>query len=222
MVKPNSYKSVINNVYESNIFICIPLFFLSINSIFFGFINKDLFVGMGTDTWQNSIDVISTKNLLILESEFLPYYIKSMPLLFSLLGILFMYILNYYFYSLLFLNNIFGGLFLILNRFFVNKWYIDILYNKIIVKYFKKMSYINLKLIDRGIIELIGPLGIVRIINFIMNLLNRIIQTGLLYNYIFIFILSLLLIFIRYNSIYINLDIVLYFIILYIIIFKNK
>jgi NADH:ubiquinone oxidoreductase subunit 5 (subunit L)/multisubunit Na+/H+ antiporter MnhA subunit len=145
-----------------------------------------------------------------------------MPLLFSLFGILLMYLLNYYFYSFLFLNRLFGNLFLILNRFFVNKWYIDILYNKIILGYFIKISYLNLKLIDRGIIELFGPLGIVRIINFIMNFLNRILQTGLLYNYIFIFILSLLLIFIRYNYLYIDSDLVLYFLIIFIIILKNK
>jgi NADH:ubiquinone oxidoreductase subunit 5 (subunit L)/multisubunit Na+/H+ antiporter MnhA subunit len=133
-----------------------------------------------------------------------------------------MYILNYYFYKLLFLNNSLGKLFILLFRFFYFRWYIDVLYNKIFVKYFAKISYINLKYIDRGLLELLGPLGIVRSINMIINYINRIIQTGLLYNYIFIFIISLLCIFIRYNYLFIDGDIILYFLIIFIILLKKK
>ena len=47
--KPNGFKSDYKNVHDSDLLIAIPLFVLSINSIFFGFITKDLFVGLGTD-----------------------------------------------------------------------------------------------------------------------------------------------------------------------------
>jgi len=49
-VKPNGFKSNYENIHEAPFFMFIPLFFLCINSIFFGFLFKDLFVGLGVDT----------------------------------------------------------------------------------------------------------------------------------------------------------------------------
>jgi NADH:ubiquinone oxidoreductase subunit 5 (subunit L)/multisubunit Na+/H+ antiporter MnhA subunit len=171
----------------------------------------------------NSIEIIYSKNLLILESEFLPWYIKNIPFFFSILGIILIFIINLFF-SFIFIklkeNKFILNIILILYRFFSNKWYIDILYNKIIVKYFFILSYNNLKYIDRGLIELIGPLGIVRILNILINKYNKI-QTGYLYNYIFIFILSLFfIIFNNYINI-INFNLEFYFLILFLFIVKK-
>jgi NADH-ubiquinone oxidoreductase chain 5 len=50
MIKPTGYKNVVKNVMDSDFFIGLPLFILAFNSIFFGFIFKDLFIGLGSDT----------------------------------------------------------------------------------------------------------------------------------------------------------------------------
>lgn len=42
-------------IHESSVFISLPLFVLSICSIFFGFLFKDSFVNIGTDFWQNTL-----------------------------------------------------------------------------------------------------------------------------------------------------------------------
>jgi NADH-ubiquinone oxidoreductase chain 5 len=50
IIKPTGYKSVVKNVMDSNLFIGLPLFILAVNSIFFGYLYKDLFIGLGIDT----------------------------------------------------------------------------------------------------------------------------------------------------------------------------
>ena len=39
---------IINNAHEGDIFISLPLVILAIFSIFFGFITKDIFIGLGS------------------------------------------------------------------------------------------------------------------------------------------------------------------------------
>jgi NADH-ubiquinone oxidoreductase chain 5 len=173
----------------------VPLFFLSFFSIFFGFIFKDLFVGIGNDTWLTSISASSNKNLIILESEFLSFLIKNIPFFFSVFGILFVCVFFYFFDLFLSRHFFFKKYFIFFYNFFTYKWYIDCIYNKIFVKFFFNFSYLYVKNIDRGLLELIGPLGAVRSLNFLTKIIKNL-QTGFLYNYIFIFIISILIIFV--------------------------
>lgn len=92
--------------HDSPFFMFVPLFFLSFFSIFFGFFFKDLFVGLGNDTWLNSLSSSSSKNLLILESEFLSFLIKNIPFFFSVLGVFFVFI-SFYFFDKIFPKNVF-------------------------------------------------------------------------------------------------------------------
>jgi NADH-ubiquinone oxidoreductase chain 5 len=52
---PRFSENTQEKIHESSFLICLPLFFLSICSIFFGYILKDSFVNIGTDFWQNSL-----------------------------------------------------------------------------------------------------------------------------------------------------------------------
>ena len=93
LTKINAYKQISYAIQESGIFICLPLAFLSLCSIFFGYMFKDLFIGLGTDTWLNSI-YFHGNNPVVLESEFLPNLIKQIPLIFSLTGTISVFLLN--------------------------------------------------------------------------------------------------------------------------------
>lgn len=80
-----------------------------------------------------------------------------------------------------------------LYRFLSKKWYFDLLYNNIFVFSLLRSFYtLTFKLIDRGLIEFFGPLSIVRLVNKVSALLSHI-QTGLLYNYIFVVLLGIIL-----------------------------
>lgn len=64
------------------------------------------------------------------------------------------------------------------------------MYNKLLVKFFFDVSYSYVQTVDRGAIEVFGPLGIVRSLNYLMGRLN-LLQTGFIYNYLFIFLLGI-------------------------------
>lgn len=69
LTTPNGQKESYLNSHESNLAVIIPLLILAIFSIFFGFIFSDLFVGIGTDFFANSI-FTHPNNISIVEAEF--------------------------------------------------------------------------------------------------------------------------------------------------------
>jgi NADH-ubiquinone oxidoreductase chain 5 len=76
--------------------------------------------------------------------------------------------------------------------FLIKKWYFDVIYNHYIVHNVLYFGYnISFKLIDRGLIELIGPLGITRLITIVSKKVSEI-QTGLIYHYAFAIILGVI------------------------------
>ncbi len=54
---------------KPNLIVIFPLLLLALFSIFFGFVFSDLFVGMGSDFFQNSI-FMHPKNISLIEAEF--------------------------------------------------------------------------------------------------------------------------------------------------------
>jgi len=186
----NSYLLKIKNTHESISCIFYVLVILSFLSIFCGFLFKDMFIGLGTDFWNNSIFVLYSNNL-VLTSEFLFYYIKIIPIIFSLAGVYISSCLYKYFYFST-LNLIFNKIYLNIYWFLIKKWYFDNIYNNFIVYPLLNFFYnIPFKLIDRGIIEYIGPLNIVRLFNNLSYIFSNI-QTGYIYQYFFIILLGII------------------------------
>ena len=81
IVKTNSFKSIIKKAHEPSIYMYFPLIFLLFGSIFFGFFFKDMFIGLGTSFWGNSLFTLPLNSFSI-EGEFLPTYIKLLPNIF--------------------------------------------------------------------------------------------------------------------------------------------
>ena len=92
--KNNSNLKVLNHVHESSWIILIPLLILCFFSIFFGFFTKELFLGGNVPTWNNTFLVLPWHDFQF-ESEFLPFYIKLIPVIFSISGGL----LSFFFYE---------------------------------------------------------------------------------------------------------------------------
>nr|YP_009295185.1 NADH dehydrogenase subunit 5 [Dasya binghamiae]AOH77197.1 NADH dehydrogenase subunit 5 [Dasya binghamiae] len=204
----NYNKNII--ILESSILILFPLIVLSIGSIFVGYLFKDFFIGLGTDTWNFSI-FFYPNNIFFLESEYLKIYLKWLPFILSLLGIIFTSLINIQIVKFKLTK------FNFLLSFFVSKkWYFDIIYNKLIVFPLLNFGYsTSFKNLDRGFIELIGPFGLSIIVQKVSLLFSRL-QTGQLTHYIFFIVLSLCLLVnakLKLN-IYLNLF---YFILLYFI-----
>ena len=103
--KNNSFRTVMAHIHELPLKMAIALMVLSLGSIFFGYLAKDLFVGLGTDFWNHSIFILPQNNnqldaeffglpnLSLLETE--KYYnftypfrwIKILPFLSSLFAV---------------------------------------------------------------------------------------------------------------------------------------
>jgi NADH-ubiquinone oxidoreductase chain 5 len=179
----------ISNSHESSLLILLPLFILGFGSIFIGYLFKELFLGLGVDTWNSSLFQLTT-HISYFESEFLDFKIKLIPFVFSISGLLLGIFIYHLFEKKVSSLNIYIKIYYFYT-FFVKKWYFDNIYNKFIVNLFFYIGYnISFKLLDRGLFELIGPLGLTRLISSLIYKVSNL-QSGLIYHYIFIMILGL-------------------------------
>lgn len=190
MQETGSLASIVTRSHESGLAIIIPLTTLGFGSIFSGYYFRDIFIGLGSDVFAGAI-FIKPSSLFLLNSEFIPFFYKSIPLVFSLLGI----------YLAILLYSRFGYLFSLfwivchpLTHFLSKKWYFDTLYNRILTKPFLDAGYtIFFKALDKGIIEYIGPTGVVKVIFQIAKGFKKF-QTGYIHTYLTSMVFSLVLI----------------------------
>ena len=156
---PNGSRNVYLNSHETNLSVIIPLFFLSLFSILFGYVFSDLFVGVGSDFFGNSL-FIHPNNISLIEAEFsLPIFIKLLPVILSLLGAslaLLLYHNNPEFVISLTENLLGRKIYTFLN----GKYLFDVIYNQYIIAGGLQFGYYISKVLDRGVIELIGPYGL--------------------------------------------------------------
>ena len=190
--EPNGNRLVIINAKESSWMMGLPLFVLSLLTIVLGFMTRDLFIGFGTHFWGTSIFILP-QNYTLVDIEFIPLFYKLLPLLISILGTSFAYILYSFglrfFYRVKMENLRFRALY----NFLVKKWYFDRIYNEIFVQNILYFSYeFVYKDLDRGLIEKVGPLGVIEVCSNISKL-AVLLQTGLLSHYLFSFFAILLL-----------------------------
>jgi len=170
----------------------LPLVFLAIFSIFFGYLFKDLFVGIGSSFWNHSLFIHPDHSLLI-ETEFgLSSFVKLFILFFSLAGIISAFLL-YFILSqkknyLIFFSGLPNKFNRKLYNFLSNKWYYDRLYESLLDRSLN-LGYISYKTLDKGIIELIGPSGLSKtMFSFSKNFTSF--DTGYIPHYLFYIVLS--------------------------------
>nr|YP_010377440.1 NADH dehydrogenase subunit 5 [Hemiaulus sinensis]QYB23176.1 NADH dehydrogenase subunit 5 [Hemiaulus sinensis] len=179
--KPNGYKSVICAAYDSSYQICIALAVLSIPSIFIGFYSKDMIIGLGTDFWGNSIFVLP-ENMNMIDAEFIPHKFKVLPVILSLCGATSSFLLYSFGSSILFKFKI-SYLGKKIYNFLNKKWFFDKVYNEYLGQFFFKFGYnVSYKIIDRGIFEIFGPMGLSNVISKKAFYTSKL-QTGYIYHY---------------------------------------
>ena len=218
---PNYSFTLIKKIHESSWIMIIPLLILNLGSIFVGFLTKDIFLGLGVNSWNYSFLNLS-HHVYFFESEFLSFIIKLIPVIFSILGGLF----SIFIYTLLkkkLSNFFFYKNYYYIYKFLSKKWYFDNIYNKFIALYLFNFGYkISFKIIDRGYFELLGPLGIVRIFNF-LSIRSSFFQSGLIYHYILIIFISFILFIFWYNNLlFFDIEIFFIFIACYLFSIRRK
>jgi NADH-ubiquinone oxidoreductase chain 5 len=156
--EPNAPKGDYLHAHEAPMIIVIPLVILSVMSIAFGYVAKDLFVGPGSDFLSTAL-FQHPNHISLIEAEFgLPLVLKLLPAVGSLFGAglaVYLYHTDAAFnYSLT--NNFIGKA---LYKFLNGKWLFDIVYNNYIINGGLRLGHVISKVIDRGVIEMVGPYG---------------------------------------------------------------
>lgn len=148
------------HAHESDLYMSIPLIILAIFSIFFGYITKDIFIGLGSNFFVDNSLFIHPSHEIMLNTEFaVPTLFKILPLILTIsLSILSIVLLEYMPKILIYFNlssigyNVYG--------FFSQRFLIELFYNKYVTDLVLKLGGQTTKVIDKGSIELIGPYGL--------------------------------------------------------------
>ena len=168
--------------HEADIFMSIPLIILAIFSIFFGYITKDIFLGLGSDFFSDNSLFIHPVHEIMLDTEFaVPTLFKLLPLFFTI-ALSFISILFTEFYPKLLINfklsslgyNIFG--------FFNQRFLIELYYNKYISGIVIKLGGQTTKVMDKGSVEIFGPFGLERKLTSLSKSINSL-STGVVTSY---------------------------------------
>ena len=219
--KNNSFRQTIFTIHELPYKMAIALGILSLGSIFLGYFTKDIFVGLGTDFWKNSIFILPQNNNQ-LDAEFFglaelttenlftnstrPYFfIKLLPFCCSLIsvGIVFLlFTISPINYSIFVAKaqakeGLYTSkariIFYKLYNFLSAKWYFDAIYNEIIVKFFFSLGYkATFKSLDKGLLEIFGPLGISYVLFNSANELKKM-HIGQAYYYAYFMVIFLII-----------------------------
>jgi NADH-ubiquinone oxidoreductase chain 5 len=215
LAEPNGFKTIILGAHDSSLKMAIPLFILSVPSIFIGYFLKDMFIGVGSAFWNNSIFILPL-NLNIFDAEFAPQFFKILPVCFSILGA-FLALFFYTFMSKDLYSLKISMLGRICYTFLNKKWFFDKFYNEFLNQAALTFGfYVTYKILDRGLIEMIGPFGLTKII-FVSSKKIAKQQIGSFYIYAFwiFFGLAFMLCLINFSILFIDLSLLLIFLIVF-------
>jgi len=197
---PNGFKHSFQLVYEPFLSMILPLALLSFCSVFLGFLSKDLFIGIGTPFWNNSIFILPS-NSNFLDVDFLPFYVKFIPFVLSVLGSVLSIFVYFFMPNLFFVLCTTNEVFSLIYTFFNKKWFFDRLQNEFIASFLLKLGFnFTYKIVDKGFLEFCGPNNFSMYALFLAEKINNI-KSGKINLYAFL-IFTFLMLFISLGTIF--------------------
>ena len=222
LTNPNGPLINYKQAHEGDIFLNIPLIILAIFSIFFGYITKDIFIGLGTNFFSDNSIFIHPNHEIMLDTEFaVPVLFKLLPFIFTILLSIISIILSE-FLPKLFINFKYSKLGYNIFSFFNQRFFIELIYNTYIIEFILKLGGQTTKIIDKGSVELLGPYGLEK---GLVNLSNNIdkLSTSVITTYALYILISLIFyIFLFYFSYNDNNLLILIIFTLFVLINNNK
>ncbi len=157
---PNGSLVNYRNAHEGDLFLSLPLIILALFSIFFGYITKDIYIGLGSSFFVDNGIFIHPSHEIMIETEFaVPTIFKLLPFFCTIIfTILALTISEFYPRSLLsfkftrFGYNLFG--------FFNQRFLVEFFYNRYVTGLTLELGGQINRILDKGSIELIGPFGL--------------------------------------------------------------
>ena len=159
LANPNGPINYYKNAHEGDIFLSLPLVILAIFSIYFGYLTKDIFIGLGSSFFVDNSIFIHPMHEILIDTEFaVPTLFKLLPFIltisFSALAIIYPEFMPNSITNFKFTNigyYIFG--------FFNQRFLVEFFYNKFIVNTVLDIGGQTTKILDKGSIEWVGPYG---------------------------------------------------------------
>jgi len=151
-----SYK----NAHEGDLFLSLPLIILAIFSIFFGYVAKDIYVGLGSSFFIDNSLFIHPSHEIMIETEFAtPTLFKLLPLISTIIFTIIAILISE-FSPLLLMDFKYSRLGYNTFVFFNQRFFVELFYNKYVTGTILTLGGQTTKLLDRGSLELIGPYGL--------------------------------------------------------------
>nr|YP_010371633.1 NADH dehydrogenase subunit 5 [Exserohilum rostratum]UOU81287.1 NADH dehydrogenase subunit 5 [Exserohilum rostratum] len=201
LTNPNGPLINYKNAHEGDIFMSLPLMILAVFSIFFGYITKDMFIGLGSGFFSDNAIFIHPSHEIMLDTEFgVPTLFKLLPLMFTISLSVIAIVLSEYLSTILIyfkLSRVGYNIF----SFFNQRFLIELFYNRYITGVILKLGGQTTKVIDKGSVEYLGPYGLEKGLLNISNNIARL-NTGVITSYA-LYILIGLIFYLLFNS-YIN------------------
>jgi NADH-ubiquinone oxidoreductase chain 5 len=202
ITNPNGSLIDHKNVHEGNVYMSLPLVILAIFSIYFGFITKDMFIGLGSDLFRDNSIFIHPINEIMINTEFaVPIAFKLLPLILTIFlttisliisGLTFKVLISFKFSRIGY--NVFS--------FFNLRSLVELIYNKYITENILILGGHTTKIVDKGSVEHIGPYGLqILLTTFSKNLSS--LENGIVTDYaLYILVGSISYIFVSYFSLF--------------------
>lgn len=191
LTNPNGPLYNYKHAHEGDIFLNMPLIILALFSIFFGYITKDLFIGLGTGFFSDNSLFIHPNHEILLDTEFaVPVFFKILPLIFTLLLSILSVLFSEFLPNLL-INFKYSTIGYNVFSFFNQRFYIELIYNKYIVNFILKLGGQTTKSLDKGSVEYLGPYGLERLLLNVSNNINSL-STGVVTTYALYILMGLI------------------------------
>jgi len=191
LTNPNGPIVNYKQAHEGDIFMSLPLIILAIFSIFFGYITRDIFIGLGTGFFADNALFIHPLHEIMIDTEFgVPLIFKWLPLVFTILFSVICIVLSEYMPNVLIyfkLNRLGYNIF----SFFNQRFLIELFYNKFITNYILMLGGHTTKIIDKGSVELLGPYGLEKILLRLSKSISDL-DTGVITSYALYILIGLI------------------------------
>jgi NADH-ubiquinone oxidoreductase chain 5 len=191
LTNPNGPLINYKNAHEGDIFMSLPLIILAVFSIFFGYITKDMFIGLGSAFFSDNSIFIHPSHEIMLDTEFaVPTLFKLLPLMFtvslSALAILFSE-----FMPKVLINFKLSRLGYNIFSFFNQRFLIEMFYNNYITGLVLKLGGQTTKILDKGSVELLGPYGLEKGLLYLSKSISSL-DTGVITSYALYILIGLI------------------------------
>lgn len=182
LTNPNGPLVNYKQAHEGDIYMSLPLMILAVFSIFFGYITKDIFIGLGTGFYADNSLFIHPSHEIMLDTEFaVPTLFKILPLIFTVSFSVIAIILSEFRPKLL-ISFKFTRLGYNIFSFFNQRFLIELFYNIYVTNLVLKLGGQTTKVIDKGSVELLGPFGLEKgLVNLSKNISS--LDTGVITSY---------------------------------------